>query len=106
MADFSCTTDTSPGLAVVHAAGEVDLATADQLWEELLAHLLPGTRVVLDCAGISFCDSIGLRTLIRAHHHAAATGVDFALAAVDGAVGQLLKLAGVVGEIPVVGPLV
>lgn len=106
MAEFSCTTDTSPGIAVVHAVGEVDLATVDRLWEELLAHLVPGMRVVLDCEGITFCDSTGLQALIRAHHHAEATGADFVLSAVEGPVEQLLDLAGVAGQISVVGPAV
>lgn len=103
MVEFSCTTDTSPGMAVVHAAGEIDLASADRLWEAILAQLTPGTRVVLDCAGVTFCDSIGLRTLIRAYHHATATGADFALTNVEGTMERLLTLAGMAGQFPVVG---
>jgi len=50
---------------VVSLAGELDISTADQLAkivnEEL--RLGPG-RMVLDLAGLTFCDSLGLGTLV------------------------------------------
>jgi stage II sporulation protein AA (anti-sigma F factor antagonist) len=102
MAEFSCTTDISPGLALIRAAGEIDLATADRLWDEIATHLSPGVRVVLDCSAITFCDSIGLRTLIRAHQQAEDTDAYFALASTDGPIERLLALAGLTGHIATV----
>ena len=50
---------------VVTLAGELDISTADLLattvTEEL--RLTPG-RIVLDLAGLTFCDSLGLGTLV------------------------------------------
>jgi anti-anti-sigma factor len=50
---------------VLLIAGEVDLSTTDQLAEAVRAELRdPPTRLVLDLARMTFCDSIGLGTLI------------------------------------------
>jgi anti-anti-sigma factor len=54
-----------PAEAVVHLTGEIDVSTAPRLSDtvtELLAH--PPPRVVLDMAGVTFCDSRGLGTLV------------------------------------------
>ena len=51
--------------AVVLLTGEIDLSTAPRLStvvSELLAD--PPARVVLDMAGVTFCDSQGLGTLV------------------------------------------
>ena len=55
----------SPSEVVVGLTGEIDLSTAPRLSNavnELLADAPP--RVVLDMAGVTFCDSQGLGTLV------------------------------------------
>jgi anti-anti-sigma factor len=50
---------------VLVVAGELDLSTTDQLADAVRSELrYPATRLVLDLAGMTFCDSIGLGTLI------------------------------------------
>jgi len=54
-----------PSEAVVSLVGEIDLSTAGRLTgtvNTLLAE--PPPRVVLDMAGVTFCDSQGLGTLV------------------------------------------
>ena len=51
--------------AVVLLTGEIDLSTAPRL-STVVSELLtdPPARVVLDMAGVTFCDSQGLGTLV------------------------------------------
>jgi anti-sigma B factor antagonist len=56
------------GNVVVAAHGEVDIATADQLWAALIEALTAWTgQVVVDFAGVNFLDSQGIATLLRVH---------------------------------------
>jgi anti-anti-sigma factor len=88
--------DGGDGRAVtVTVAGDVDLAAADTLWSVLDEHVHEGSHVVVDCSGVAFLDSMGLRTLIRAQHKAAASGARLTLAAPSEAVLRVLHLAGV-----------
>src|SRR5215208_8109152 len=52
---------------VVRASGELDLATAPML-EECLLHAFEGeaSPIILDLTAVSFIDSMGLRSLLRA----------------------------------------
>ncbi|MFJ9844817.1 STAS domain-containing protein [Kitasatospora sp. NPDC101155] len=55
--------------------GELDHDSADDLRSALDDALRPpGTVLVIDCAGLGFCDASGLNTLIRARARAAAQG--------------------------------
>lgn len=99
MAEFSCTTHTSPDTAVIHAAGDIDLGSADRLWAQISAHLVPGVQVILDCSAVTFCDSTGLQVFMRAHKHAGGSG-GFVLAVVEGPIARVLKLTGLIGQIP------
>lgn len=50
---------------VVSVAGELDMSTADQLSTTVNEELRQGPgRIVLDLAGLTFCDSLGLGTLV------------------------------------------
>ena len=55
----------SPSEVVVELAGEIDLSTAPRL-STMVTELLTEApaRVVLDMAGVTFCDSQGLGTLV------------------------------------------
>jgi len=48
------------GLPVISAPDEIDIASADQLREALLAVSTPGAVVVMDMTETTFCDSSGL----------------------------------------------
>lgn len=86
--------DSGEGRYVVTVSGELDLATADRLWTQLEALLVPQAVVVLDGTEISFLDSSGLRVLLQAGNRATAGGAQFRLVAPQQAVQRVLELAG------------
>lgn len=50
---------------VVTVSGELDMSTAERLAETVNRELREGgTRIVLDLADLTFCDSLGLGTLV------------------------------------------
>ncbi|MER7455537.1 STAS domain-containing protein [Micromonospora sp. NPDC126480] len=64
-AELSITLHRSGDEAVLRLAGEIDMLTAAQLStvvNEVLTD--PPPRIVLDLAGVTFCDSQGLGTLV------------------------------------------
>ena len=59
--------DTADGRIVVHVAGEVDLANAPELDEQLAALMAQApAHLVVDLAEVTFMDSTGLGVLVRA----------------------------------------
>ena len=63
--DLSVTVRRAPTETVLSLAGEIDMSTVQRLAttvDEVLAE--PPARVVLDMAGVTFCDSQGLGTLV------------------------------------------
>lgn len=64
-ADLRLSVAHGAGETVVSVSGELDVSTADQLSGTVNAELRNGPgRVVLDLADLSFCDSVGLGTLV------------------------------------------
>lgn len=57
---------------VVAVAGEVDLATANDLWVAIEAASVERKTVLVDLTDTAFMDSSGLSVLVRAHRHLAA----------------------------------
>ncbi|MBO1419555.1 STAS domain-containing protein [Streptomyces sp. FH025] len=75
--------------------GELDLDTVAELDAALaLALAPPGTVVVVDCAGLDFCDSSGLTVLLRAQARAAANGSRIELARPQPLILRMLELTG------------
>jgi anti-anti-sigma factor len=65
---------TADGGAVVTVAGEIDVSTTDLL-ADALAHAADTAAVVVaDLTAVTFLDSTGLSSLLRAHHALAARG--------------------------------
>lgn len=95
MVSFSIRTFHDGPRSRIAAAGEVDLAVTDRLWEELDRFITAGRTVILDCSGIAFIDSMGLRILIKASQKATEVGADFRLAAPTAAVRRVMDLSGV-----------
>ncbi|HET6529103.1 MAG TPA: STAS domain-containing protein [Actinoplanes sp.] len=72
---------------LVTAVGEIDHDTAGRLRAVIDEALADGrVHVVLDVAGVTFCDSGGLNLFVDAHRRTAARNGWFRLAAVSGSV--------------------
>ncbi|MGW0773783.1 STAS domain-containing protein [Streptomyces sp. NPDC002835] len=95
MSPLQITTRDATTGPVLEVIGELDHANADQLRERLTALTLqPGQRLVLDLAGMAFCDSSGITALIAARNHAQDAHAAVALAAVPAGTLRILRVAG------------
>jgi len=90
------------GVPVVTAPAEIDMTTAGQLRAILLQwHTRGHVTVVVDMTGTQFCDSAGLRELVRAHKRARAEGGELRLVLpVGGAVRRVFIVTGLDRLIP------
>jgi anti-anti-sigma factor len=86
--------ETDQGSRVVTVTGELDLATAAQLWTELEPLIVADALVVLDGTEMTFLDSSGLRVLLLAGKRAGTAGAVFRLVAPQPAVQRVLELSG------------
>jgi anti-anti-sigma factor len=86
---------TTGGVTVAELAGELDIASAPALREQLLGLLRPGSdRLVIDLSKVSFCDASGLAVLVNTARRARLLGGFLHLAAVSPQVGRVLQLTG------------
>jgi len=86
------------GRPCVTVRGELSYTTAPALDEQLRALPGPGdgvVDVVLDLAGVSFCDSSGLAALISAHRRTRRRGGTVTLRGPHGPMRRILRLTGV-----------
>jgi len=83
-------TPNATGLAVV---GEIDASTAPALGTALAA--ADHHPLVVDLAGVTFCDSSGLRVLLEAHQRLADEGRRLVLANPSEVIARLFDVAGV-----------
>jgi anti-sigma B factor antagonist len=80
----------------VEVTGELDLATAPELLERVRTTLVdrPGA-IVLDLAGVTFCDSSGINALVDAHTLAGADGTTLRVANAQRITLRALEVTGV-----------
>ena len=89
-------------IEVVQVRGELDLALADSLAVRGYAAIGRQTRVLLiDVAGVSFCDACGLSALVRIANHADRTGCRYGLIAPQPLVVKILRITGLDQRLPV-----
>jgi anti-anti-sigma factor len=95
MNPLQITIQATPTGPVLHIAGTLDYATDTEL-RELVATLTlnPGQRLILNLAGMDFCDSSGMSAFIAARNHAHAAHADIALAAVPANTLRILRIVG------------
>jgi anti-sigma B factor antagonist len=90
------------GQATVTFAGELDTASADQACEYVRdavdAH---GGQVLLDMAGLSFCDARGLGALVRMSRHAGQAGSSLHLVAPPPRLVKIIRITGLEDKLPV-----
>lgn len=84
-------------------AGEVDPHTSDQLDQAVDDALVDGTRLVLDLGGVTFIDSAGLRSLIRAQRRSDEVGGSLVLRAPRPSTLRVLEITGLTDELAVEG---
>ncbi|MFD3806923.1 STAS domain-containing protein [Streptomyces sp. NPDC058611] len=82
---------------VLGLRGELDYDSIVQLHEAAAAELVKGAGaglVVVDCAGLSFCDSSGIGALVQLHRRLSAQGRVLKVTSVPGSVARLFRLTG------------
>lgn len=93
---------TAAGHAVIAVVGELDAATAPRLHDQGLSLLAAGAvHLLLDMAGVDFCDSSGLTAVIGLWKDAEARGGSLALAAVPDRLSRLMRMTATDTLIPV-----
>ncbi len=90
------------GATVIMISGELDLATAPALEEELDRAAQSDRHLILDLRELDFMDSTGLSVLVRAHQAAEESGRPLSLVKGPPQVQRLLSLTGVAERLNVV----
>ena len=87
--------ESSPASTVLTVSGELDASGAERLLSRLDRLLDQGHRhVVLDLAGVTFCDSSGVSALVRSHARASAAAGRLRIADASPQVARVLQIAG------------
>jgi anti-anti-sigma factor len=92
---FSFRADAREGVLTILTKGELDLAAANDLGEQLLDIVDHGERIiVMDFAALAFMDSSGLRLIVELRQAVEKRGARFLLGRLSGPVRRLLDIAG------------
>ncbi len=87
--------DQDDGTRILRVQGELDLGTADSLYRRGRAALRCHARLLLlDLAGLSFCDACGLGAFVRIANEADAAGCRYGLIAPQSLVLKMLRITG------------
>jgi len=90
------------GQATVTLAGELDAASADQACEYVRGAIdAYGGQILLDVAGLSFCDARGLGALVRMSGHAGQAGCSLHLVAPPPRLMKIIRITGLEDKLPV-----
>jgi anti-anti-sigma factor len=93
--ELSITVQRAPDEVVFHLAGEIDVLTVTNLSILVNESLLdPPARIILDMAGVTFCDSQGLGTLVVLSRKAQHARSVLALANVGDFLMRVLDITG------------
>lgn len=88
--------ETAVGVVRVCLSGEIDMATADDA-ERVLVETLERadlSEVIVDLAGVTFCDSSGIAVLDEQYARATARGVRLRIADAQPSVRRVLEIVG------------
>lgn len=102
MTELSVTSSEAGGCVVAVLVGEIDITNAGDVLVDLVAVVdAAAGPVVLDWAGVSFCDSSGIATVVRLTHHARDYGVALAVTGLQGRVANVFTLMSLEKVLPV-----
>lgn len=97
---FRVAAHTRGNAQVLEVSGELDLAAAASLEEELERALSSGSQlIVIDLKDLDFIDSTGLSVLVRAHQQAQEAGLEMGLVNPGAQVERLLSLTGLASRL-------
>ncbi|MFE9999698.1 STAS domain-containing protein [Streptomyces avermitilis] len=95
MSPLTITTRDAPTGPVLEITGDLDHETSPELRHAIDRLILArGQLLVLDLAGLRFCDSSGITLLLAARNLAIEAGADTALAAVPANTARVLGIVG------------
>lgn len=95
-------TTTAAPITVVTLPAEIDMATVGAIGAKVAAALaLDVDAVIADMTATTFCDSVGITTLIRAKKQAAAHGAELRLLRPRPNVLRVLKIQGLDAVLPI-----
>ncbi|MEU4690696.1 STAS domain-containing protein [Actinoplanes sp. NPDC023714] len=88
--------DTTTGTVRLVLTGDLDMATAGDLDEHVAAVLAgpPPGSLVVEAAGVEFCDSSGIHALLRSREACRRRGVSFVVTEPVGITRRTLEIAG------------
>ena len=95
---FELAVENGEGRVTFIPRGELDLATAPELEEQVLAALRDGEdEVVLDLRELTFMDSTGVRTIVAAHQVSEQSGRGLRVVRPprDSAVSRVIEISGI-----------
>jgi anti-anti-sigma factor len=96
---------TMGGITIAELAGELGVAGAPALREQLLSLLRPGSsRLVIDLSKVSLCDASGLAVLVGVSRRARLLGGFLRLAAVSPQADRVLHITGLDRHLPISPP--
>ncbi len=94
-APFSLESTRRHGAIVLTGRGELDIAAAPQLRDQIAGAMVEGEpEVVCDMANVTFVDSSGLSVLVSAHKRGLAAAVHFVIANPRPQLLRLLEVSG------------
>ncbi len=95
---FELGVESSDGQVSFIPRGELDLATAPELEDKILAAVREGGRsVILDLRELTFMDSTGVRTIVAAHKAAEEAGTELRVVRPDAGnpVSRVIEISGI-----------
>ena len=95
---FAVAAHTTTTGSILTIRGDLDAASAPEVLKEIEGVTVSaGQLLVVDLAGLTFCDSSGITALIAAHNVAEAANADMALVSVPAQLTRTLGLIGLAG---------
>lgn len=93
--EFAVTVRRTGADAVVTISGDLDMDSAQRLWQHLDDLVRAGDRIAIDAGGVTFIDSAGLQVLLVAGQSVRERGGDLRVTVASERLAWMAKIAGV-----------